>query len=74
MKKENKKGLIYFFGNFTFICFTLLGLFFVYKGWLAGFLDGGMFTCLTHLIFGVASIALGLIGLGYIREWWRDER
>ena len=68
---ENKKDLIYFFGNFTFICLTLLGLFFVYNGVVAGFLEIKVSGRAILLIYGVASIALGLIGLGYIREWWR---
>lgn len=74
MKKENKKGLIYFFGNFTYICLTLLGLFYVYKGVAAGFLDGEMVNCIAHLIFGTAFTGMGLLGLDYMLEYWRDKR
>ena len=74
MKKENRKLFIFVFGIFIFSTIALHGLVGIYEGVAAGFLEMKMFYCITHLIFGTAFTGMGVIGLGYMLEYWREKR
>lgn len=68
------EGILFYFWNFLFFGVVLLGVFLVYEGVFACFLERGVLSRIFHLTFGVAFTVIGVAGWNFMQGWWREER